>query len=374
MGFSAKPRTESPIGFFGTGMKFALATLARAGKRVEIETEGRTWRLEKRSETIRGVGIERLVLMSENQLLALPFSTDLGKTWDLSMAYRELASNTRDEGGEIGYGIAECHESESQVRIWGFTSEAQEAEERWFFNPTGAPLVVAEGIELWPGPSQRLTYRDVTVAEVARPFEFHYNITRTTKLTEDRTLDYASMMYAITGFWERKNSRLDLAKVLARTGKTVEGDFLTGGYFTPSETSYPASRVLLEAFESVWKTEKEAMNKGALETLLKYRKSLSVPEVWEPVAAALGKFARVEKKLKRGGIYLGEKLRFGHLPAGTKVTAREGNIWIGPEALELSEGGLARELLLEWAHLEPEPSARLAGLVVNLIEEIEAFS
>lgn len=87
---------ESAIGFFGTGLKYAIAILTRAGCKVSIYSGGKTFRFGRKKVLLKGKGFDFITLNGK----PLSFTTELGKTWELWMAYRELYSNAKDEGGK----------------------------------------------------------------------------------------------------------------------------------------------------------------------------------------------------------------------------------------------------------------------------------
>jgi hypothetical protein len=101
MGMNAK-NSEGAIGYFGTGLKYAIATLKRHDCDIHIsDGQGNSWAVESRPTTFRGHEFKELVLepTAEGDPIPLPFTTDLGKDWKLWMALREIESNMRDEDG-----------------------------------------------------------------------------------------------------------------------------------------------------------------------------------------------------------------------------------------------------------------------------------
>src|SRR5690606_673401 len=93
LGVSVK--SEGSIGYFGTGFKFALATLLRTGHLVTIHTPNESYRFTALTRNIRGQDFQ-LIQMNG---VSLGFTTEFGKNWEMWMAFRELHSNTLDEGG-----------------------------------------------------------------------------------------------------------------------------------------------------------------------------------------------------------------------------------------------------------------------------------
>jgi hypothetical protein len=88
---------DNPIGFFGTGLKYALAILLRTGHSVAIQSGLEKHRFALKDVTIRGETFQ-VVTMNRREL---GFTTQVGKTWELWMAYRELYCNCKDEGGSV---------------------------------------------------------------------------------------------------------------------------------------------------------------------------------------------------------------------------------------------------------------------------------
>lgn len=95
-GVNSKDNQDSAIGYFGTGLKYAIAILLRAGATVSILTGGQMYRFSCKRTKIRHDEFD-IVYMDDTEL---GFTTDLGKEWEIWMAFREIYSNMLDEGGE----------------------------------------------------------------------------------------------------------------------------------------------------------------------------------------------------------------------------------------------------------------------------------
>ena len=89
---------SNPIGMFGTGLKYAIAVLLREGRHISITSAGREYAFDVVEKNIRDKAFNICRCNGKD----LPFTTELGKTWELWQAYRELYSNCLDEGGELG--------------------------------------------------------------------------------------------------------------------------------------------------------------------------------------------------------------------------------------------------------------------------------
>lgn len=180
MGVSVK-ETDNPIGFFGTGLKYAIATLLRTGHKIWLETEGCTIDFRTQEKIIRNKPFQ-MIQMGDEQL---GFTTDLGKNWEVWQAYRELYSNCMDEQGKVSGIIDEGFDTI-------FTVEGPEIAnvhaERGKIFLQNEPWIVGDGVEVHRGKSQYIYFRGVRVHKLLKPSRFTYNFTCHMMLTEDRTL------------------------------------------------------------------------------------------------------------------------------------------------------------------------------------------
>jgi hypothetical protein len=201
-GVSVK-ETDHPIGFFGTGLKYALAILLRTGHRVILQAGSGQHEFTLTERTIRNTPF-RLVHMDETPL---GFTDQLGKTWEVWMAYRELYCNTKDESGAVDLA------DEIPAPTEGITRFIVEGDEfltqhnnRGIFLLEGEPFLKLDGVDVHKGEACGAFYRGILVHRFpkGKSSMFTYNFTRPIDLTEDRTAKYASFlpMYLATDFLE----------------------------------------------------------------------------------------------------------------------------------------------------------------------------
>lgn len=239
-GLNSKPNTKMPIGFFGTGMKYAIAILAREKIPVTIYIDGAKWTIQVDDTNFRGKEFKSLSLVRNRKTLGLgktielPFTTELGKTWALWQAFRELESNTRDENGETGIrhnfeDIANfpAYLKGSTVIIVESEAFVQEfLDKDKTFLPGG--LTQREGtedVQVFDRPSKCIYYRSIRVLDLAdgEASELTYNILRPMELTEDRTLKSKwDAEYHIANAIAVKKDPVILKKVVAAPSKTFE--------------------------------------------------------------------------------------------------------------------------------------------------------
>lgn len=183
--------SASPIGFFGTGLKYALASLLRWGDRVEIQTGSASFTFETSPAVIRGREFELVEMIGRVDRRTLGFTTDLGKSWKPWMVYRELACNALDEGGA---GAAQQlprrpkpQAGLTRVLVEGESlREAHEQRAEFLLAPSRPPLASTDRLEIHPGPSPTIFYRGVRVFRAKEPFAFTFNILSSLGLSEDR--------------------------------------------------------------------------------------------------------------------------------------------------------------------------------------------
>lgn len=202
LGLSAKPASKSPIGMFGTGLKYAIAVLARENIKTEIFTGGKHWNVVVKPAGFRGATYESIILVNasdSNNIVPLPFTTQLGRNWELWGALRELECNTIDEQGS-SY-VEEGEEGPSNANSTYIVVHGEEFAEAFnnrfkeiFIDTTIAIRHENTGVQIIDNPSDYLFYRGVRVMKLPETALFTYNILGPAKLTEDRTVPESETM------------------------------------------------------------------------------------------------------------------------------------------------------------------------------------
>ena len=190
-GVSVK-ETSNPIGQFGTGLKYAIAILLREGHDIHMYCGSQEYFFWKKAMPIRGQTFD-ICMMNDTRL---PFTTDLGKHWELWMAFRELYSNTKDEKGECWVvdddpnGAQFVTDAGSTRFVITGDEFADIARERGsVFLEDNEPIYETENLEVIDSkPTATVYARGIRVAEFERPLMSTYNLKGFVDLTEDRTL------------------------------------------------------------------------------------------------------------------------------------------------------------------------------------------
>lgn len=218
-GMSSKPNTTSPIGYFGTGLKYAIAVLVRNDIAVSVYIGDDEYVFYKKTVKFRSDEFSQVMMKKRRGLLSkwtyetLPFTTQLGRNWELWQAFRELESNTLDEGG---YSELLRLPRGDELFTSGGTSivvTSQDFANLWIHErPTiflskafrEHAVINNDTLEVIPESSKYLYYRGLRVYEFPKDMQSActYNIKTQLELTEDRTIKYittaeAHIIYAL---------------------------------------------------------------------------------------------------------------------------------------------------------------------------------
>lgn len=191
-GISAKDGAN-PIGFFGTGLKYAVAVLLREGCAIDMWVGNVHYTFTSRDVTFRDTDFP-VVFMNDEEL---PFSTELGKHWKLWMAYRELYANCIDETDpSITIEDIGPLEDRTTIRVTSGAFEKIHEDRAEIFLQTKA-LHVLDGLELHDSvdAGNWIYHRGIRVHELPKKALYNYNITGDLGLTEDRTASSLSAIY-----------------------------------------------------------------------------------------------------------------------------------------------------------------------------------
>lgn len=188
-GVSVK-ESDNPIGFFGTGLKYAIAIMLRTGHRVTIQSGLTAHAFDIKGILIRGKEFDVVTRNGEE----MPFTTELGKTWELWQAFREAYCNCLDEGGmvRLRHEMPAPRSGTTRLIIDGdaFLECYAERGKIVLDIPEDKLLGEIHGVQVFNQPSPFMYYRRIRVASLEEPSLLTYNILSQIQLTEDRTAKY----------------------------------------------------------------------------------------------------------------------------------------------------------------------------------------
>lgn len=208
-GVNAKPNSTNPFGYFGTGLKYAIAVCLRMGQEVVLYRGLDKYTFFLKTADFRDKQFDFVRMKLEKWTLRgifgtpkyerLPFTTELGKNWELWQAFRELETNTRDEGGKTVCGNFEpervnYNDEQTLVCVYGsrFIDEFHDMHRN--FLPEGKVVREDAAVQVIDKPSKHIYYRGVRVMDLKDEAEYTYNFLRHIDLTEDRTVKYPFMI------------------------------------------------------------------------------------------------------------------------------------------------------------------------------------
>ena len=340
---------DSPIGYFGTGLKYAIAVALREAQEIVVWSGLQRIDFRVVPGEIRGKEFGFIECQQEGAPHAhrMGFTTDLGKNWTLANAYRELYSNSLDESGREGTSddIAP-QEGYTTIIVTGDAFAAvHRARYDFLLDPLRTKFASNGHVEVYAGECKHIFYRGIAACKLAKPAAFLYNILDTCELTEDRTLSGGSYLcdYKIGSFLATAAPRHVMER--AFTNKDGYEEHCEFAFVSPSDECLDVLGDLVERdFERVLDKPKS----------MYYRKR---PKPRQRVAVTLSawqsqQLASAERWLASIGFALDFYPIVVCESLGDRVLAcaEAGKIYLTPECFE--QGDLLRLALLEeFVHL-----------------------
>lgn len=363
-GVSSKEKAGA-IGFFGTGLKYAIAILLREGCSITIYTGGQCLEFGTERARIRVDDFTFITMNGER----LGFTTELGKTWEMWTAFRELYCNCADENGTVEEWDGECglnvgeNETVIVVRgeafrdVWSRRSE---------IILTKTPIIRHEAINVCPGASEYVFYRGIRAMKLDTPSAYTYDIQRKLDLTEDRTIKYPwDVDNAVKRVWmECDNPHLVELVVTAAKG-AMEHNISFGGV-VPSEAFQNVVRRLHKGFDP-------RLNRSAWEAC----RIWIMDKLHEEPQAQLD---RVEQARLDKAVAFCEQIGFPVRTYDIHVSdflgedilgrAHEGRIFVSKRVFMMGTKMLAGTLIEEYLHLKhrcEDETRRMQNILIDTI-------
>lgn len=187
MGVNIK-ECDSPIGYFGTGLKYAICTLLRNNIDFSLWIGNSEFTFGTAPKTIRGKEFSYCVLVGEFDSRELPYVTTLGKNWEVWQAYRELYSNCLDEGGSVEHnGKAYSPDPESTAFVIRSDIDTGSCILKELDNKK---LYSSDDIDIFEGESDYIYHQGIRAMDLNKKSLYTYNIKNRCSLSEDRMIAY----------------------------------------------------------------------------------------------------------------------------------------------------------------------------------------
>lgn len=337
---------ENPIGFFGTGLKYAIAIVLRLGGSLTIWRGLEPLRFTKSEVMIRGQ-VQRVICMNGAEL---GFTDHLGKHWEPWQAFRELWCNTSDEGGVATHGAAAPREGATTIVVES-DEFAQCLRDLDRYILPGSPIAVGSKVEFFRDPSPAVFYRRVNVGKLyAKPCRFAINITEKITLTEDRSVkNQYEAMFAIAASVVRCDSPEFLEDWLTSSSDWAEHEI------DLDWTGLLPGPAFLEVVRRIARDTSRPLNVTALKVLAKHAPLPDIIEAplldWEREAIEKAvEFCRaLTYTVDEYPIQIVESLGEGVLGMANLSTRK---VLLARRAIQMGDLTLAATLIEEWAHLK----------------------
>lgn len=366
MGVSVKD--EGAIGYFGTGLKFAIATILRDGGQVTIWRGSEKLEFGLEETSIRGQAFHLVTMNGER----LGFTSQLGRDWKPWMAYRELATNCKDEGGSSfkpGHAPPSCFSAKDGHTVIMVEGLDDVWPERGSILLTTNPIADAEILEVHPGVTNHVFYRGVRIWTHPKHLAFTYNVLEPVELSEDRT---AKSWYLLESSIERGIGRLEdkalLRRILTVGTMFAEHDMDIHTYGSPRPAFLEMARELTLGGAAEQKLNPHAAARSRAE---------AVESMSEAVQVALTDtqqrmLERAQEMLAAGGYDPREFpiLVCETLGPGIHGLAKDGRIFVSRLPFEKGTREVAATLLEEYAHLKSGQGDESRGLQDWLFDRI----
>lgn len=295
-GVSVKEGTN-PIGYFGTGLKYALAIYLREGCTIDIYSGLEKYEMRLEEEEVRGVPFKFITMNGEK----LSYTTELGKNWETWKAFRELYCNALDEGGGVTDGAVNPDDMDSTyIIVKGEAVERDYHQRDSIVLRKGVlvPSLKMSEVEITDSPSKYIYYRGIRVFALKNPSILTYNILSHQILTEDRGLENpGSAIRMIERVFTSIRDKSLLKRSLT-TRDTLEDNFDYGILYHWQEFH---SEEFLDTLEELFEGNNDKANKGALNLYakIKDKRSLKHYEIVVPTDIQQQQLNRAQEILSR---------------------------------------------------------------------------
>lgn len=243
MGVSVKD-SANPIGFFGTGLKYSIAVILRIGGKIIIHSGLNKYEFTSQKCDIRGKNFN-IVQMND---VDLGFTTDLGKTWESWMVFRELYCNCKDENGEISFSKVSPEAGKTVIEVNCSQIEAEYNNRDKFLIGDRKLVAKARNVEIFQKINNEnlLFYRGIRVNLSQKDTMFDYNVLSPMPLTEDRTVDSYTIEYRLReNISYHLKDKSVLKKILTAHPNSFEGS-MNFSFCNLSDEFYDAVEELID--------------------------------------------------------------------------------------------------------------------------------
>lgn len=247
--FGVSVKNEGSIGYFGTGLKYAIAITLRYGGEFVILSGAKRYKFGVQTKRIKDKDFN-IVTCNEKPL---GFTTDVGKNWQPWMALRELISNCKDEKGDhyTTSTIPEGQVGKTKIIINSIELlDVYERELETIFIST-TPIACSQFADIHESPP-RVYYKGVLVRDDEA--HFGYSLNQQVTLTEDRTIKWG---FEADGLIAKAWAACEDEALVRRFFNSDDRSFERGLTFSESDTF---SEAFLRVAREVYKNSPDKLN------------------------------------------------------------------------------------------------------------------
>ncbi len=364
IGVSVK-ESDNPFGYFGTGLKYAIGILLRNGCSITIHRGLERLEFGLTPTKIRGETFS-IVTMNGREL---GFTSQIGKNWELWMAYRELYCNTLDEGGDVYIGETTPEEDMTHISVMGEAFEQIHHNRRDFILQS-SPI---ETCSMWhtefhDHPSMKgYFFKGILVGGAGKKTLITYNFLENVVLTEDRTVKSPfDCEWNLVGAIKRSENSYLIEKIV------TAGEAFQEGEFRFSYNSGKPSDTFLEVVTRLSKDDHPDLSESARQCARQYvEEDELVPiDLTKVQLVQLDKakaFTRNLNLFREGEFTLIVVETLGRNILGQ---AKNGYIYLSQDVFEMGTKMVAITLIEEYIHLKhghSDMSRNMQNLLFNKI-------
>lgn len=345
--FGVSVKQDGAIGFFGTGLKYAISILLREGHDITIFSGKNRYQFDRKTIQVTGKDFD-IVCMNDEEL---GFTTETGKTWKLWQAMRELYCNCTDEGGmPYKADFEEMLGKEGMTRIFVQGREFENIfDEIWMFILQTPPDVTTKYCDIYFNPSHSAYYKGVRVKDDMGHCLATYNIKEQIDLTEDRTAKYS---FQVGRAIENAIVTLEDEHLIERLLCAPQGTFENELNF--QHTTARPSEKFLGVCKYLAENQNINLNEAALFYAKKYAPIDNKPKEYKPLPHEI---KQVERAIELLGIAGFKVLTYPvvyveTLGQGVYAQAAEGRMFISKLCFSKGTKFIAHAFLEEYWHLE----------------------
>lgn len=337
-GVSSKEK-EGAIGYFGTGLKYAISILLREGHEITVYSGMSEFVFDIETTKVRVDDFDFITMNGS----PISFTTELGKNWELWQAFRELYCNCLDEDGVAFETEGEVvpQQGMTYVVVKGSEFEGIFHNKDKFILDQNTPVIQDK-------TTKHAYYKTVKVFDSPEPFLLTYNLQSGLTLTEDRTVKSSwDLEYEITKQLSLMTNKQLIKKVVTAPEGWYEHGLNFNRLFTPSVE-------FEDTVKELYHSKTENVNPSALK-LVGIDSYYDLPNESDnldqlntkKLNKAVDFCSQLGYNINKYPLIITDKLKASHMGL-----AKDGKMYINPVCFDKGTKYLAATILEEWMHLE----------------------